>query len=79
MSQLQRIRYSGTLPESFFTIPRKIYEDLNFFPEESREDVETLFRLKEKDHKIILYTDHTNLRLVGIFPQKTTEAYFGYW
>ena len=79
MSQIERIPYSGTLPESFFTIPQKIYEDLNFFPEESRNEVEALFRLKKKDHTIILYTDHTNIRLVGIFPQKTGDAYFGYW
>ncbi|QED38645.1 hypothetical protein FK178_13385 [Antarcticibacterium arcticum] len=79
MSQIERIIYSGVLPESFFAIPQKIYEGLGFLPEENREEVEALFQLKRKDHDIIIYTDHKNIRLVGIFPQQSVTAYFGYW
>lgn len=79
MNQIERIPYNGTLPESFFLIPNKIYSNLDFIPEENSEEVKALFDLKRRDHEIILYTDHTDLRLVGMFPNAGTSAYFGYW
>src|SRR5690606_3525711 len=39
----------------------------------------TLFHLKEKAHTIIIYTDHNNIRMAWIFPQKSGESCFGYW
>lgn len=30
-------------------------------------------------NEIVIYTDQTSLRLVGIFPENSTEAYFGFW
>lgn len=81
MPPIERISYKrkDSLPDSFFSIFVTIYSDLEFSPEETREEVEDLFELKSKDHDIVLYTDHLNLRLVGIFPKKGTFALFGYW
>lgn len=81
MPPIERIIYNSknSLPESFFSIPGKIYSGHEFSPEESRKVVENLFELKSKDHDIVLYTDHQNLRLVGIFPKKGRIAMFGYW
>jgi hypothetical protein len=67
MSGIKRIEYSGSFPKGFFTIPKKIYKDLDFLPEESEKYVKELFDLKMEDHKIIIYTDHENIRLAGIF------------
>ena len=79
MSSIKQIEYSGSFPEGFFSIPKKIYSEMDFSPEESSELVEELFRLKSQDHKIIIYTDHQNIRLVGIFPKAEDHCYFGYW
>ncbi len=79
MSPIERIPYTGSLPDSFFQIPGKIYSALDFFPEEDRVEVKELFELKSKDHDIILYTDHQDIRLVGIFPKTGATAYFAYW
>lgn len=79
MSHIERIEYSGSLPESFFLIQPKIYACLDFIPEETLEKVTNLFKLKDQDHDLVLYTDHQNIRLMGIFPVKGTTAYFGFW
>jgi hypothetical protein len=79
MSGIKRIEYSGSFPKGFFTIPKKIYKDLDFLPEESEKYVKELFDLKMEDHKIIIYTDHENIRLTGIFPKAEDHCYFGYW
>ncbi|MDT0684886.1 hypothetical protein [Autumnicola psychrophila] len=81
MPKIEKIIYQSkkSLPKSFFSIPSKIYSGLGFTPEETREEVEDLFELKSKDHDMVLYTDHQNLRLVGIFPKVGATALFGYW
>lgn len=79
MYSIKRIEYSDFLPDSFFSIPMKIYSGLNFSPEEPPKLVEELFKMKKKDHKIIIYTDHENFRLAGIFPNTADHCYFGYW
>ncbi len=79
MSRINRIEYSGSFPEGFFTLPQKIYSGLNFRPEESEDYVKELFELKKEDHRIIIYTDLENIRLAGIFPNTEGHCYFGYW
>lgn len=81
MSTIEKIIYNHreSLPDSFFSIPEKIYSGLEFSPEETRKEVENLFKLKSKDHDIVIYTDHQDLRLVGIFPNEGNLAMFGYW
>jgi hypothetical protein len=81
MPKIERIIYKNnlSLSESFFSIPAEIYSGLGFYPEETMPEVQDLFELKSKDHNIIIYTDHQNIRLVGIFPKKGNYAYFGYW
>lgn len=81
MPELKRIVYKNNLPlpESFFLIPAEIYSGMEFSPEETRLEVQDLFELKSKDHDITIYTDHQNIRLVGIFPKNGNIAYFGYW
>ena len=79
MSQIESIIYDGRLPESFFAIPSKIYSGLAFKPEESKLVVDKVFELESEQTETILYTDHENIRLVGIFPVNSDVAYFGYW
>ncbi len=79
MYSIKRIEYSGTFPKGFFSIPKKIYSGLDFLPEESEDYVKELFKIKKEDHKIIIYTDHENIRLAGIFPKAENHCYFGYW
>lgn len=79
MSGIKRIEYSGSFPNGFFTITKKIYANLDFLPEESEASVKELFELKKEDHQIIIYTDHQNIRLAGIFPKAEDHCYFGYW
>ncbi|MCM4156006.1 hypothetical protein [Gramella sp. AN32] len=81
MPKIERIFYKNeiSLPDSFFSIPAEIYCGLEFCPEETKREVLHLFQLKNKDHDIIIYTNHHNIRLVGIFPKNGNIAYFGYW
>lgn len=77
--KMQRIPYTGTLPENFLNISRRVYKDLSFSPRESEADLLDLFRLEADRNEIIFYTDHYNMRLVGIFPEGESVAYFGFW
>ena len=70
MTQLDRIPYAGTLPDSFFTIPSDTDEDPALIAQ--------LFQMEADRNEIILYTDHATIRLVGIFPTNSDEAYFGF-
>jgi len=79
MKQIDRITYNGFLPESFFNIPVTIYKNLSFRPEEDPHVVAKLFAMEAVRNEIIIYTDHNNIRLVGIFPLNETTAYFGFW
>ncbi|MFT3703205.1 MAG: hypothetical protein QM802_12585 [Agriterribacter sp.] len=79
MRKIDRIVYDGMLPESFFTIPGKIYASLPFNVTENTATVHELFLTEYSEKEIIIYTDHENLRLVGIFDPKNDEPYFGFW
>lgn len=76
---MDRLKYKGELPESFFKIPQEIYKDENFKPSESPEAISKLFVLEQERNEIIIYTNHKNVRLVGIFPKGEELAYFGFW
>lgn len=79
MTAIERIVYSGSLPESFFSVPTGLYAGLPFRPEEVEADTEALFRYESRRNEVILYTDHRRVRLVGIFPADSNKAYFGFW
>jgi len=79
MAKVERIAYTGSLPEGFFSIPYKIYASQPFRPEENMALIHELFITECTDKNIIVYTDHTNIRLTGIFDPKTDEACFGFW
>ncbi|GAA4354696.1 hypothetical protein GCM10023185_16760 [Hymenobacter saemangeumensis] len=76
---LERIVYSGQLPASFFDLAAPRYAQSSFAPEEEADQVRQLLRMEAGQHTVIVYTDHQRLRLVGIFPQAGSAAYFGFW
>jgi hypothetical protein len=79
MIPIDTIPYAGLLPDSFFSIPAKIYKDLPFKPAEESAVVTTLFAMEAERNEIVIYTNHTNVRLTGIFPVNEPVAYFGFW
>lgn len=79
MKLMDIIPYTGSLPDSFFSIPIDIYIHLPFKPEEDPAGITALFEMEAKRNEIVIYTDHTNIRLAGIFPFNDTVAYFGFW
>jgi GNAT superfamily N-acetyltransferase len=76
---LERIPYSDALPASFFKLATRPYSPLCFAPDEDAPLIEALFRQEAPQHHIVVYTDHRQLRLVGLFPLQGSEAYFGFW
>lgn len=79
MHTIVAINYSGSLPASFFDIPQAIYSSL---PLDFSEDVSItnqLFQEEASRNEIVLYTDHASVRLAGIYPNHSTDAYFGFW
>jgi hypothetical protein len=76
---LERIPYNGELPASFFELPRRLYAHLLFAPEEDEAAVRQLFAQEAAQYEIVIYTDHQNVRLVGLFPHAGEVAYFGFW
>lgn len=71
MMTVERMPFQGTLPDIFFSMTTSSDEDPAF--------VQNLFWLEADRNETILYTAATVLRLVGIFPQDSDEAYFGFW
>jgi len=76
---LERIPYAGQLPASFFELPQRLYAGQPFAPAEDAAAVRQLFEQEAAQHEIVIYTDHRNLRLVGLFPLAGEVAYFGFW
>lgn len=79
MGFVERIVYKGSIPDSFFTIPVKIYDQLTIKLTEDKAMIAALFKLEAEKNEIIIYTDHQHIRLVGIFPHNEGAAYFGFW
>lgn len=76
---MERIRYEGSLPDKFFEISAKIYHSQDSKTVEDKESISSLFKLEQNRNDIYIYTDHENIRLVGIFPNDEEFAYFGFW
>lgn len=79
MNSISEIPFVNTLDASFFDIQKKVYSQLAYQPEEEAAAVCQLFQQEAERNAIHVFTDHTDLRLVGIFPQGGSTAYFGYW
>jgi hypothetical protein len=79
MSNIDCITYKGSLPSSFFTIPKRIYEALPFSLPEDKLTIQKLFAIEAERNQIVIYTDHESVRLVGIFPVDDSTALFGFW
>ncbi len=79
MSTIERNTYNGSLSESFFTISPLLYNQLPFRPSEDKAVVSALFAMESERNEIINYTNHSTLRLTGIFPAGEEVAYFGFW
>ncbi len=75
MNPIDRILFRATLPDAFFAV------NTNFIAnaDDSPAAVAHLFQMEADRNEMILYTDHATLRLVGIFPNESAEAYFGFW
>lgn len=76
---MDRILYDGLLPNSFFEIPTNINQNKGLITTEDKEATISLFKLEQNRNDIYIYTNHENIRLVGIFPDKEEFAYFGFW
>jgi hypothetical protein len=76
---IERIVFDGSLPASFFAIPQNIYADVPFKLQETPEVVQRIFNLEKDSAEVLIYTDHNDIRLVGIFPTNSSDAYFGFW
>jgi hypothetical protein len=79
MSQLHRLPYAGALPESFWAIPDRVYAAQPWRPAESPDLTEQLLAQEAARNELLLFTDHATLRLLGIFPHDSDEAFFGFW
>ncbi|RDV14580.1 hypothetical protein DXT99_14375 [Pontibacter diazotrophicus] len=76
---IERFPYTGTLPERFFTLVHQLYAELPYKQKEDSSAVLRLFELESERNEIIVYMDHQQIRLVGIFPHDGREAHFGFW
>ena len=79
MHKIERIPFAGSLPESFFDIPESLYSSLPFSLKENQAATLQLLVLESLKNEIILYTDHEEVRLLGIFPHSEKVAYFAFW
>ena len=71
MPPIDRILYTNALPASFFSTANCTDGEPGF--------VAQLFELEADRNDIILYLGPPEVRLVGIFPHQSEEAYFGFW
>ena len=79
MATITRMPFEGGLSASFFAIPDGIYAGRLLRPYENVKTVLDLFQAEAARNDTVVYTDHVNLRIVGIYPHEGQEAYFGFW
>ncbi|MGY2132074.1 hypothetical protein ACW9KT_07590 [Hymenobacter sp. HD11105] len=79
MPSISQLPFTESLSASFFEIPACIYQNAPQQSYEERNAVNQLFRAEAERNDIVVFTDHENLRLVGIYPHGSTQAYFGFW
>ena len=71
MPPIDRIIYENALLDRFFSTANRTDEEPGF--------VAQLFELEADRNEIILYLGPPEVRLVGIFPHQSEEAFFGFW
>ncbi|MBG8555643.1 hypothetical protein [Hymenobacter guriensis] len=76
---LESLSYNGQLPDSFWQIPAAVYATEVVPLREHAEVLAAVVAEEAARHEVLLYTDHETLRLLGIFPQEGTDAFFGLW
>lgn len=76
---MERVNYTEGLPISFSSIPQQIYANAGLKLQESHQSVSTLINNFIEDQEVLIYTDHENIRLMGVFPPNSDIAYFGFW
>ncbi len=76
---MERVNYTEGLPISFTSIPQQIYVNAELKFQETHQSVSTLINNFIEDQELLIYTDHENIRLMGIFPPGSDTAYFGFW
>ncbi|AYA35817.1 hypothetical protein D3Y59_01400 [Hymenobacter oligotrophus] len=80
MPQLLRIPYQGQLPDWFWQVPARVYQNQPYRPDENPALTEQLFAHEAERNGIVLFgTADAGLRLAGIFPKNSSDAYFGFW
>jgi hypothetical protein len=79
MKQITRTPYKGNLPDWFWSVPARVYEGQPYRPDEKPEQLQQLFADEARRNDIVLYSDGEAMRLVGMFPHDSQEAYFGFW
>ena len=79
MTSIRQHAYQGHLDNAFFEVPATVYQQLPFRPHEEAAAIRQLFEQEAARNDILVYTADNQLRLVGIFPQGSSTAYFGYW
>ena len=76
---MERVVVNGRLPDSFFSLPSRVYQAYPFAVEENPREVHRLLAEERANYDTVLYTDHRTVRLLGIFPKAGDTAYFAYW
>ncbi|MGB3850053.1 MAG: hypothetical protein WA958_08815 [Tunicatimonas sp.] len=76
---VERLVVNRRLPDSFFTLPPRVYQALPFGLREDSDAVHRLVSEAQDLHDTVLYTDHRTVRLLGIFPRTNDTACFAYW
>ena len=71
MTPIDRIPYTAALPARFFSVTADSDEDPAF--------ISQLFEMEATRNELILYIGNPHIRLVGIFPNQSDEAFFGFW
>ncbi|MFN3530292.1 MAG: hypothetical protein ACK417_10270 [Bacteroidia bacterium] len=67
------------LPDSFFEIPLQVYRNLPLRIEEDRNYINRLLQIRSRHAELQLFTDHQNIRLLGMIDKGSSTALFGFW
>lgn len=76
---MEKIYHKNELPESFSLIPKGIYKEAGLKFSENHTSLVKLINDFKETQELVIYTDHSNIRLLGIFPENSDIAYFGFW
>lgn len=76
---MDRIIYTGVLPDSFSEIPVNIYKNSGLKFNEKQQTLQYLINEFKENAELLIYTDHLNFRMIGMFSEDSNIAYFGFW